>query len=373
MNPDTDRIARLQLMSVIEGGSGFWTKEIEKHNSAEVLARIKAGDYLMHSPSATRRSLSTNPEQVTDLITRAGVRVVIPGDSEWPTQLNDLEAPPLGLCLSGEGDLRSIALCSLAIVGARAASDYGARLASEMALQLGERGWNVISGAAYGIDAAAHRGSLASGAQTVAVLASGVDQLYPAGHEKLFAAIRANGVLVSEVLPGVTPTRGRFLVRNRIIAALTRGTLVVEAALRSGSLRTAADALTMNRPVMAMPGPVSSPTSAGCHRLVMDRKAELVTDLEDVLIHIGPLLISNSNGSGLASAKFISARDDLVDGEQDLLEMFPSRVPISVEKLANLCDLTPNRILALLGLLATKGFIERNGAGWILTKKGKAA
>lgn len=355
-------------MSAIEGGTAYWNREIENSSAIEVLARLKSGDYAEHSPSATRRILQVRVEMLRDSISAAGARLIIPGDGEWPTQLDDLEAPPFALCVRGAGDLRAIALCSIAIVGARAASNYGSRLASEIAAQLGERGWNVISGAAYGIDAAAHRGALASGAHTGAVLASGVDQPYPSGHESLFEAIAATGVLVSEVLPGVGPTRGRFLVRNRVIAALTRGTLVVEAALRSGSLRTAADAMNLNRPVMAMPGPVTSPTSAGCHRLVMEHKAELVTDLEDVLLHIGPLLIQNSE-----TRTSVGARDCLTVEEKALLEIFPTRAAISVEKLGHLSDLPPNRILTLLGLLATTGFIEREGAGWVLTKKGKSA
>jgi DNA processing protein len=368
MNIDDDRNARMELMSVLEGGSAFWLREIARHNSLEVLSRLRSGEYLDQAPSASRRVRQVHAGALEQSIYDAGARLLIPGDSEWPTQLDDLEAPPFALCVRGEGDLRTLALCSIAIVGARAASNYGSRLASEIALQLGERGWNVISGAAYGIDAAAHRGSLASGAQTAAVLASGIDQPYPSGHDRLFDAIAKNGVLVSEVLPGVTPTRGRFLVRNRVIAALTRGTLVVEAALRSGSLRTAADAMTLNRPVMAMPGPVTSPTSAGCHRLVIDHKAELVTDVEDVLIHIGPLEIDNTD-----APRGVGARDSLANEQKALLEIFPTRQAISVEKLAHLSDLPINRILALLGLLATTGFIERDGAGWLLTKKGKAA
>lgn len=368
MNIDEDRRARLELMSVIEGGSAYWSREIALRGAPEVLARLRAGDYAEHSPSATRRIHQVHAGTLEELITNADARLIIPGDSEWPTQLNDLESPPIALCVRGAEDLRSLALCSIAIVGARAASNYGSRLASEIALQLGERGWNIISGAAYGIDAAAHRGALASGARTAAVLASGVDQPYPSGHDRLYDAIAANGVLVSEVLPGVGPTRGRFLVRNRVIAALTRGALVVEAALRSGSLRTAADAMLLNRPVMALPGPVTSPTSAGCHRLIMEHKAELVTDFEDVLLYIGPLLIENSERVAV-----VSARDCLAAEEKSLLEIFPARQATSIEKLTHLSDLPPNRILALVGLLATSGFIEREGAGWVLTKKGKTA
>lgn len=368
MNVDEDRVARLELISVIEGGSTYWSRQIATRGATAVLARLRSGEYAEHSPSATRRILQVQLTELTDSLSAAKARLVIPGDSEWPTQLNDLESPPIALCIRGEGDLRSLAVSSIAIVGARAASTYGARLASEIALQLGERGWNVISGAAYGIDAAAHRGALLSGAQTAAVLASGVDHPYPSGHNNLFDAICANGVLVSEVLPGVAPTRGRFLVRNRLIAALTRGTLVVEAALRSGSLRTAADALLLNRPVMAMPGPVTSPTSAGCHRLIMEHKAELVADLDDVLLHIGPLIIETSE-----RVTIVSARDGLADDEKSLLEIFPSRGATSIERLTHSSDLPPNRILALLGMLATAGFIEREAAGWVLTKKGKAA
>ena len=368
MNFDDDRQARLELMSVIEGGSAYWVREIGNRGAVEVLARLKAGDYAEHAPSASRRIQQIQGEALKDSIAAVDARLIIPGDAEWPTQLSDLESPPIALCLRGSGDLRTIALSSIAIVGARAASGYGVRLASEIALQLGERGWNTISGAAYGIDAAAHRGALLSGAQTAAVLASGVDQPYPSGHVSLFEAIRADGVLVSEVLPGVGPTRGRFLVRNRVIAALTRGTLVVEAALRSGSLRTAGDAMALNRPVMAMPGPVTSPTSAGCHRLVMEHKAELVTELDDVLVHIGPLLIENTE-----TITTVSARDGLAADEKSLLELFPTRTSLSIETLARLSDIAPNRILGLLGVLATSGFVEREGAGWILTKKGKAA
>ena len=367
MNHEEDRQARLELMSTIEGGSTFWNRAISQRSAPEVVARLRSGEYAEHSPSATRRIQQVDGEALRELISKAQARVIIPGDSEWPTQLDDLEAPPIALCLRGVADLRSLALCSIAIVGARAASAYGSRLAAEIALQLGERGWNVISGAAYGIDAAAHRGALTSGAQTAAVLASGVDQPYPSGHDRLYEAICANGVLVAEVLPGVGPTRARFLVRNRVIAALTRGTLVVEAALRSGSLRTAGDALNLNRPVMAMPGPVTSPTSAGCHRLIMEHKAELVTDLADMLVHVGPLLIENAE-----RVTTVSPRDCLAAEEKALLEIFPARGATSVEKLVHLSDLPPNRILALLGLLATSGFIERDGAGWVLTKKGKA-
>lgn len=216
-------------------------------------------------------------------------RFVIPGDLEWPQQLADLAAPPLGLYVRGEADLRMLSLTSIAVVGSRAASPYGTRIASDLAADLAERGWAVVSGAAFGIDGAAHRGVLAVGGLTAAVLANGVDEEYPRAHTDLIRRIRESGVVISEVPPGSHPTRSRFLTRNRIIAALTRGTVVVEAALRSGSLRTAAQAEELMRVVMATPGPIDSHSSAGVHRWIADRRAELVTSAAEVIELVGSL------------------------------------------------------------------------------------
>lgn len=216
-------------------------------------------------------------------------RFVIPGDSEWPQQLNDLAAPPLGLYVRGDADLRMLALSSIAIVGSRAATSYGLRVAADFAADLAERGWPIVSGAAFGIDAAAHRGALAVGGLTAAVLANGVDEAYPRAHTDLIRRITENGVVISEVPPGSHPTRARFLTRNRLIAALTRGTLVVEAAQRSGSLRTAAQAEELMRVVMATPGPIDSAASAGVHQWIAQRRAELVTSAAEVIELVGSL------------------------------------------------------------------------------------
>lgn len=226
---------------------------------------------------------SAVPEMPSD------IRFVIPGDVEWPQQLNDLSAPPVGLYIRGNGDLRMIAVSSVAIVGSRACSGYGQRAASELASDLADRGWSVISGAAFGIDAAAHRGTLAADGLTAAVLASGVDEMYPRAHHDLAARIMDEGVLVSEVPPGSPPTRARFLTRNRLIAALTRGTVIVEAALRSGSLRTAAQAEELMRVVMGIPGPIDAPSSAGVHQWIAQRRAELVTSAREIIELVGPI------------------------------------------------------------------------------------
>jgi DNA protecting protein DprA len=188
-------------------------------------------------------------------------------------------APPIGLIIKG-GEIRER---SVAIVGTRNPTTYGARVASEFASGFADRDWAVVSGGAYGIDTHAHRGAIAAEGVTYAVLASGVSINYPAGNERLFNEIAESGALISEVMPKERARPERFLTRNRIIAALSQGTLVVEAAFRSGSLRTARDAAEILRTVMAVPGPINSPTSEGCHRLIGERCAEIVTSVADAL------------------------------------------------------------------------------------------
>src|SRR6185437_911026 len=189
------------------------------------------------------------PDEVAGFC-RDGIRIVCPGDPEWPAQLSDLgDAQPYALWLRGSADLRFNCLRSVAIVGSRAATAYGSYVASEFAASVAARGWAVISGGAYGVDAAAHRGALAADGVTVAVLACGVDVPYPAGHADLLDAIAAQGLIASEWPPGRTATRLRFLVRNRVIAALAAGTVVVEAGQRSGALNSARHARDLGRPL----------------------------------------------------------------------------------------------------------------------------
>jgi DNA processing protein len=223
------------------------------------------------------------PEEVTAL-RQSGIRLVCPGDPEWPTQLADLgDDQPYALWARGNADLRFSCLRSVAVVGARAATAYGSYVAAELSASVAARGWTVVSGGAFGIDAAAHRGALAADGSTVAVLACGVDTPFPAAHAELFDAIAARGVLVSEWPPGRHVSRLRFLVRNRVIAALTAGTVIVEAAERSGALNTARHARDLHRRLMAVPGPVTSDLSAGCHRVIRDWHATLVTSASDVI------------------------------------------------------------------------------------------
>jgi DNA processing protein len=313
---DAEHVARARLTYLAEPGDPVLASWLEVSPPAAIVAAISAGqlpelpgiqtvtpdgilrrtrdlqaEKVEHAFRLWRQRLGDLPDEL-DLarFRRQGIRLVGPGDSEWPTQLNMLGvARPYALWLRGEADLRYCCLQSVSIVGARAASAYGTHVGTEMAAALAARGWAVVSGAAYGIDACAHQGALAADGVTIAVLACGVDHAYPPGHYDLLASIAAQGVLVSEWPPGRTPNRLRFLIRNRVIAALTRGTVVVEAGLRSGALNTARHARDLHRPVMAVPGPVTSEVSAGCHKIIREWAAVCVTGAHDVLELLAPL------------------------------------------------------------------------------------
>lgn len=280
--------AKLILFSAIEGGSKFWVSELQRLGAEELLRRIIDNAYSSQRKSADRireKILSTTSNALADEIERCGGRFITAESEEWPTALNDLAAPPIGLIIKG----KSLKNNAVSIVGTRNPTTYGARIASEFAAGFADRDWCVVSGGAYGIDTHAHRGAIAAEGVTVAVLGSGVCVNYPASNERLFNEITESGSLVSEVMPFEKARPERFLTRNRIIAALTKGTIVVEAAFRSGSLRTARDAAEIYRTVMAVPGPITSPTSDGCHRLIGERCAEIVTSVSDAMELLMPL------------------------------------------------------------------------------------
>ena len=293
---------------------------------------------------------------------RAGYRLAGPGDPEWPTQLDDLgDARPVVLWLRGAADLRFACLRSVAMVGSRAATAYGTHVATEIAADLAEAGYAVISGGAFGIDAAAHRGALAVGGVTACVLASGLAFGYPKGNAELFAAIEASGVLVSECPPDRAPTRPGFLVRNRVIAALSRGTVVVEAARRSGALNTARHARELNRLVMALPGPVTSEHSAGCHDLIMQGAAACVTCARDVADLIAPL---GEDDAALPPAGPAVPAETLDPVTAAVLQAARSRAGRGTASIAALAGVDLDTALRCLGLLAAAGHVERAGQGW---------
>jgi DNA protecting protein DprA len=287
MNPEYR--ARLELFAVVEGGDHFWSSEIRAIGAVEVLLRLKDGFY--RSTKNEKIALKLAPQGADFLlqeIEKVGGIFLTPDDKDWPVGLNDLATPPIGIVVRGNRDILNQK--SIAIVGTRNPTPYGARIASDFAAGFVDREWAIVSGGAYGIDTQAHKGALIAEGITIAVLACGIDINYPAGNERLFCEIAETGALLSEVMPGIPAYPSRFLTRNRIIAALSVSTLVVEAAFRSGSLRTARDAAELMRPVMAIPGPINSPTSEGTHRLIGERAAEIVTSVSDALELISSLV-----------------------------------------------------------------------------------
>lgn len=277
-----EKSARLELFAATEGGSSFWGSEITEQGAYQTLLRIKDGFYRSSKAEKTLAQLHPGGSAaLLESIERAGGIFIAPGDTAWPEQLDDLATPPIGLVLKGKVDC--LKTRSIAIVGTRNPTPYGARIASDFAAGFVDREWSIVSGGAYGIDTHAHKGALIAEGITIAVIASGIDINYPAGNERLFTEIAELGAIVSEVMPGTPAFPSRFLTRNRIIAALSMSTLVVEAAFRSGSLRTARDAAELMRPVMAIPGPINSPTSEGTHRLIGERAAEIVTSVSDAV------------------------------------------------------------------------------------------
>ena len=276
MSSDQELIARAQLLASTEAGITFWAREVFEKGAINVLELCRAGSYQVD----VSKILSTNGQQILDLIQARGFELLIPND-----KFDELPAPPIGLIAKGNKELLNRK--SISIVGTRNPTPYGQRVASEMAANFVDREWVVTSGGAYGIDTAAHKGALISEGETIAVLASGLDVLYPAGNVRLFAEIAESGLLISEYLPGTKALPHRFLNRNRLIAAIGDGTMVVEAAFRSGSLRTARDAQDLKRVVMAIPGPINSPLSEGCHRLIGEGAAAICCGVNDALELMG--------------------------------------------------------------------------------------
>ncbi|GAA1890216.1 DNA-processing protein DprA [Lapillicoccus jejuensis] len=321
-----------------------------------------AGDPLV--PEVVRRRADrADVERDLQLADALGARLLCPGDPQWPVLLDDLAQPPVCLWVRGPLDLAEHAgeqPRSVSVVGARASTRYGEQQASDLAAGLAERGFAVVSGAAFGIDGAAHRGALAVGGATVAVLAGGVDRPYPVAHTRLISAIAESGAVLSEVAPGSAPTRPRFLLRNRVIAALGAGTLVVEAGLRSGSLHTAGVASRLNRPVGAVPGPVTSMASAGCHEAVRKGLAQLVTDVDEVAELVG------GYGADLAPVKRAPSRpEDALDLlETQILSMVPVRRPADAPSIAVAAGVPLSAVLTGLPRMELLGLVRRSAGRW---------
>ncbi|MGW0503708.1 DNA-processing protein DprA [Micromonospora sp. NPDC003241] len=332
-----------------------------------VAARTRAGDPRAVAAEALRR---------TD---RLGARLVTPDDDEWPTTVEqllhlrldlpgkqrrvDIETdPPLCFWVRGAWRLDETLERSVAVVGARAATPYGLHVATDLAYGLADREWTVVSGGAFGIDAAAHRGALNAGGLTVAVLACGVDRPYPLGNTALFDRIAETGLLVSEWPPGAEPLRPRFLIRNRVIAAATRGTVLVEAAARSGATQTTRRALALNKRAMVVPGPVTSAMSVGAHEILRaDSAARLVTGLAQVLEEVGPI------GELAPVPRGPEHPADLLDDDaRSILESLPRRGTLGVDDIAARAGLVVRTALRTLPMLEELSLVVRREGGYAL-------
>lgn len=359
-------------------------------------AAIRAGD----GPQAVVRATEARREHAdphADLETaqRHGVRLLTPESPDWPhfafaalehagaarwrrwTQGETTPSesgepmPPLALWARGAGGLASVGVCSIGIVGARAATAYGEHVAAELAYGLASRGAVVVSGGAYGIDAAAHRAALAAGAPTVIVSAGGVERPYPAGNATLFQRVAEAGIVLSESPPGSAPQRHRFLTRNRLIAALSTATVVVEAAARSGAANTAGHCFTLGRPVMAVPGPVTSPMSAGCHQLLRrePEPAILVAGVDDVMTVIGGLGQMSPPGSDRSPGDVRDELDQLDPVARRVFDGLPSRRPARPDEIAVRCGVSALEVIRALPVLELAGLLETSDAGYRIARR----
>ena len=389
MSAAEDHLARVALTMLAEPGNrAVWTM-VEAAGALQALDRLLRGD-IPESRLRTAviaRLAAGDPRRRAEVALRRGerqgARIIVPGDAEWPAGVGSLATleldvggtvnqdirPPLCLWVRGGCRVDDAFQRSVAIVGARAATSYGTQVTTDISFGLAERDWTVVSGGAFGIDAAAHRAALAAGGVTVAVLASGVDRPYPAGNAALFERIAETGLVISEWPPGAEPLRHRFLIRNRVIAAATRGTVVVEAAARSGASQTMSRVLALNRIAMVVPGPVTSAMSVGCHELLRaNPQARLVTGLPHVLDEVGTI------GEYLAEPPHgrRHVRDSLDEESALVLEAVPRRGTASPEELAAKAGVALRTVLRRLSLLETAGLISRREGGGVALASGSA-
>jgi DNA processing protein len=313
-----------------------------------------------------------------ELLEQRGGRLITPDSDEWPLLAfaaftgegaKPRVGPPLVLWAQGPVRLDDAAQRAAAVVGTRAATAYGEQVAADLADGLVERDVAVISGAAYGIDGAAHRAALAGDGITVAVLAGGIDIPYPAGHSALLYRIARHGLVFTEYPPGVRPARHRFLTRNRLVAAVAGAAVVVEAGLRSGAANTAAWARALGRVVAAVPGPVTSSASAGCHALLRNG-AELVTRADDIVELVGRV-----GELAVEEPRPVTALDGLGEAERQVYDALPGRGAVTVDEIAVASGLAPEQVLGPLAILEVAGLAERDCGQWriVRPRSGRAA
>lgn len=372
---DDVRRAWAYLSRVAEPPSPGLAALVARVGPVAAAAKVRSGDVAPQLARWTeaRREQDCAAEDL-EWLDQVGGRLITPADDEWPvlpfrafggldTRKRPNGHPPLVLWAIGPARLNEVADRAAAVVGTRAATAYGEYMAADLAAGLAERDVAVLSGGAYGIDGAAHRAVLASDGITAAIVAGGIDNPYPAGHSALFHRIRQEGLLISEYPPGVAPGRLRFLTRNRLVAALSGATVVVEAGLRSGAANTAAWAGALGRPVCAVPGPATSAASAGCHVLIRDGAA-LVGRAEEVAELAGRI-------GELASEQIHPAGplDHLDPDQQRIYDALPARGARTVDEIAVAAGVPPHQVLGPLAMLEVAGLAVGDGGCWRLRKR----
>lgn len=375
----SERQDRLALSLVVEPGDPRLRDLLVAHDPREILAVVRgrrSACALQVPQSWIERGngLDRRIEAAKSRAKAAGLRWVCPGDHGWPSALHDLDhlepihgatGAPLGLWLRGSGNLAALCQRSVAVVGARDCTTYGAECASELAADCADAGYAVISGGAYGIDGCAHRGAMLMSSPTVCVLACGADVDYPRSHSALIARVAEIGLVVSEQAPGEPPMKGRFLSRNRLIAALSQGTVVIEAAQRSGSLNTLNWADQLGRTTMALPGPVTSQQSAGVHAAIRAGQA--------VLVASGKHIVEELNGLGAESAdddrEPTTEFDRLPVAAQRTLDGVDWAKARSLPEITVATRLTAREVRSAIDLLERRGLVARQEHGWVLARR----
>lgn len=338
--------------------------------AAAAVRRRKVPDEHREVLAITASRADTDQAQADlDTAERIGARLVTPADDEWPAwslmALGQADTAarggvPLALWVRGPARLDDIAAACVALVGSRAASSYGEHVTATVASGLCDNGFAVLSGGAFGIDGAAHRAALGSGGTTAAVMACGIDRDYPAAHAQLLREIARVGAVISEYPPGTTAAKHRFLTRNRLVAALGGATVVVEAGRRSGAANTAAWARKLGRPLGAVPGPVTSATSVGCHQMIADQLATLVVDAAAVIRLVRP------DGEGVMTGGRARATDALSAEQKRVHDALPARGAVTIGEIAFSAGLELPAVRTALARLEVTGLIDGDGARWWL-------
>jgi len=370
-----EMLAWAYLSRVVEVPCAELSALVQRTGPVEAAERIRRGEVhdTLAQRTEARRDIDCAPEDL-EILKRRGGRLITPDDDEWPgiafASFNGAPVrdkpqgrAPLVLWAIGPWRLDEVTDRAAAIVGTRASTAYGEHVAADLSAGLAEHEVAIVSGGAYGIDGAAHRAALAADGMTVAVLAGGVDVLYPAGHSALLHRVGIAGLLVSEYPPGVRPARHRFLTRNRLVAALSGATVVVEAGLRSGAASTAAWARALGRVVCAVPGPITSSASTGCHVLLRSG-AELITRADEVREIIG-------RAGELADEEPhpVDALDALTDTERQVYEALPGRGSRTPDEVSVAAGLPAAAILGPLAMLEIAGLVERQDGRWRLARR----